>query len=271
MPRGQAKLQLGESWVVEGEDESPSPQESVSPPPTTSSHRRTPRKTTRSPDPEFVIPSLDRDTLEASGAESPIRGLRQHNGERYSRGLRQTAYENSPVKRGRKRTNGEKAQSDAPTVRSELQRDPSNLQEILEIVVDHGGSVFSWAIDIIGTALRMLKTPLSMLLAVWLLFGLGVVARNLLMNSVYASLSPVCRIPGASFLGLPFCPAWERGGGHGGEAPVEFDQLIKIQGQFEEVLEQSAGSATLPLDMKRGEASIRDLRQLVRYSSLHSK
>jgi hypothetical protein len=52
---------------------------------------------------------------------------------------------------------------------------------------------------------------------------------------------------------------------------VEFDRLMTVQNKFEEVLEESAGSVSLPMDMKRGEASIRDLRQLVRYSQLNSK
>ena len=44
-----------------------------------------------------------------------------------------------------------------------------------------------------------------------------------------------------------------------------------VLGDFEEVLEASAGGVSLPLDMKRGETSIRDLRTVVRHSSLHSK
>jgi hypothetical protein len=58
---------------------------------------------------------------------------------------------------------------------------------------------------------------------------------------------------------------------HGQPPPVEFDQLMTVQSKFEEVLEESAGGVSLPMDMKRGEASIRDLRQLVRYSQLHAK
>jgi hypothetical protein len=47
--------------------------------------------------------------------------------------------------------------------------------------------------------------------------------------------------------------------------------LMSVQSKFEEVLVESAGSVSLPLDMKRGEASIRDLRQLVKYSHVNSK
>jgi hypothetical protein len=46
---------------------------------------------------------------------------------------------------------------------------------------------------------------------------------------------------------------------------------MTVQSKFEEVLEESAGGVSLPLDMKRGETSIRDLRQVVRFSQLHSK
>jgi len=117
----------------------------------------------------------------------------------------------------------------------------------------------------------VLKKPLSYFLAVWLLFGIAVIVRNLVTNSIYASMSPLCRIPGASLLSLPFCPVHRVDTSHGSPPPVEFNDLMAVQSKFEEVLEESAGGVSLPLDMKRGEASIRDLRQLVRYSQLHSK
>ena len=88
---------------------------------------------------------------------------------------------------------------------------------------------------------------------------------------MYASLSPICRIPGASLLNLPFCPVHRVDTSNGPPPPVEFDKLMTVQSKFEEVLEESAGGISLPSDMKRGEASIRDLRQLVRYSQLLSK
>lgn len=57
----------------------------------------------------------------------------------------------------------------------------------------------------------------------------------------------------------------------GASAPVEFEQLMTVQSRFEELLEQSASSVSLPLDMKRSETSIRDLRQIVRHSQLQSR
>jgi hypothetical protein len=131
--------------------------------------------------------------------------------------------------------------------------------------------MLSWLLEVLGGALKVLKTPLSYALAIWLLFGLGVLLRNFVTTSIYASLSPICRIPGTSILNLPFCPIYNVDTSHGPPPQVEFDQLMAVQSKFEEVMEDSAGSASLPLDMKRGEASIRDLRQLVRYSQLHAK
>ncbi|KAL8923822.1 MAG: hypothetical protein Q9208_004383 [Pyrenodesmia sp. 3 TL-2023] len=56
-----------------------------------------------------------------------------------------------------------------------------------------------------------------------------------------------------------------------GSPPVEFEELINVQSQFESILEESAGGVSLPLDMKRSETSLRDLRTIIRYSSLPSR
>lgn len=128
----------------------------------------------------------------------------------------------------------------------------------------------SHVLDILATAIRILKTPLSFLLAIWFLFGIGIFLRNLITSSIYTSLSPICRIPGAGLLNLPFCPDGAKWGA-ADDANVEFDSLMNLQGKFEDVLDETSNSIGLPMEMKRGEASIRDLRQLVRYSNLHSK
>lgn len=52
---------------------------------------------------------------------------------------------------------------------------------------------------------------------------------------------------------------------------MQFDELMTVQSKFEDVLAASANGVALPLDMKRGETSIRDLRTVVRHSSLQSK
>lgn len=132
--------------------------------------------------------------------------------------------------------------------------------------------ILRWTYDVAGTTFNTLKTPIALLIAVYILLGMSVFLRNLLTSSIYSALSPVCRIPGSSLLNLPMCKSTLPAEFEGQEAPsVHFDELMTVQSKFEEVLEASAGGVSLPLDMKRGETSIRDLRTVVRHSSLHSK
>ncbi len=141
-----------------------------------------------------------------------------------------------------------------------------------ESMVNLVTSIGGWMIDVMGKALSTLKTPISFILAAYILVGLLLIIRNLLTSSIYSALSPLCRIPGSSLLHLPMCHSAASARYQGSEPPpVHFDDLMTVQSKFEAILEESAGGVSLPLDMKRGEASIRDLRQIVRHSGLRSK
>lgn len=274
MPSGRARLQLGNSWVVEGEDDSPEEQtkdddpdfQEPSPKPKPVTQRAT-RQTTRSPEPELIMPSLDANSMDGSWADTTGTNVRPSRGSRAAERPRETR-----ARRSRYTESSSSPETPVPTKppKKSIPRSPKEAQDTLQAVVDHLEAMLFWSLDVLGKALRLLKTPISYLLAIWMLFGLGIIARNLITTSIYASLSPICRIPGTSLFNLPFCPG---GSGRGPEdiPPIEFDQLMTVQSKFEEVLEESAGSVSLPMDMKRGEASIRDLRQLVKYSQIHSK
>ena len=139
-------------------------------------------------------------------------------------------------------------------------------------ILDIATSVGTWMVDVIGKALSTLKTPISLILAGYILVGLLLVMRNLFTSSIYSALSPICRIPGSSFLQLPMCQLAASVNYQDSEPPpVHFDDLMAVQSKFEAVLEETAGGVSLPLDMKRSEASIRDLRQIVRHSALRSR
>jgi hypothetical protein len=278
MPSGKPKLPLGESWGGEGEDDSleRSPQgeegEPLAPKPTPGASR----SNNRSPEPEFVMPSLDASWADSSSSKRFRKGPRYAEREARRRSTRQGANDGSPVKDRRAKEAATHKTFTAAVSHfgssSAPKEDSSNSShDTLGVFLEHCGIMASWIRDVVGGALRVLKTPLSYVLAVYLLLGLGIVVRNLATNTMYASLSPVCRLPGVSLLNLPFCPVYQVDTRNGPPPAVEFDQLMTVQAQFEEVLEESAGSVSLPMDMKRGEASIRDLRQLVRYSQLHSK
>ncbi|KUJ24178.1 uncharacterized protein LY89DRAFT_634105 [Mollisia scopiformis] len=274
MTSGKQKLQLGESWVVEGDDDSlsNSPKDEDYVPQTTTPPRRSTRGANRSPEPELVMPSLDVESIDGSWADTTsrstrLRGPRSADREGRRRNVRMS--NGSPEKRSR--TKAIPSDSPTPVPLPKPHKKSSDAQDVLEVAAQHFGVMISWLLDIVAGAFKVLKRPLSYFLAVWLLFGLLVIARNLITTSVYASLSPVCRIPGASFLNLPFCPIHRVDTRNGDPPTAQFDDLMNVQAKFEEVLEESAGGVSLPLDMKRGEASIRDLRQLVRYSHLHSR
>jgi len=69
------------------------------------------------------------------------------------------------------------------------------------------------------------------------------------------ALGPLCAIPGlASYLDLPFCSTAQPA------QNVQFDGLMTVQSAFEDVLQTSSSEVNLPWDMKRGEASMRDLK-----------
>ena len=265
--RNRPKSQLGESWVVEsdGDDEYTPPSKQTNETrrsqatagPAESLRKRPSRViASTSAEPEFIMPSM-------------------HDG---SSGVIWPGNEKSGVER-----KSSKASTDAQTQRPGVEgtstfydsKDRERQGKSFKTSEDFASFVtpiFVWTYDVLGGALHALKTPISYLIAGWLLVGLLVFIRNLLFSSIYSALSPVCRIPGASILNLPMCQSPVTIHYAGDEPPsVHFDQLMNVQNKFEAVLQESAGGVSLPLDMKRGETSIRDLRQVVRFSQLHSK
>ena len=133
-----------------------------------------------------------------------------------------------------------------------------------------------FAIDIVVNAIKWTKKPLSILLALYMLLGLWTVVSNMVTRSVLVSLQPLCRVPGAGLLNMPFCERWRAdpppfSSDATDPSRVEFDDLMGVQSQFEQVLERSVDGVGLPLEMRRSETSVRDLRTLVRYSELPHK
>lgn len=268
-PRTQArsKPELGDSWVVQSEEEGgiDSCYSSDSPEPTSRRHssrdsesqsisvsqsvgrpRRRPSEaeTKARSEPEFIMPSFH-DEL-PSPRPSPVK--RKYVGTK------------APMQSRRE---------DVPDRVRTLQKQEYTVLDSFIIFVQ---PIFDWLVDVLGGALHLLKTPISYAIAIYLIFGCMILLRNLLTSSIYSALSPVCRIPGSSFLNLDMCksPALIK---HGVDdvPPVEFDQLMSVQSKWEDVMKGTATSVSLPRDMKNTEASIRDLKTVVSYSRLRSK
>ncbi|KAK1093059.1 hypothetical protein LTR48_003075 [Friedmanniomyces endolithicus] len=128
--------------------------------------------------------------------------------------------------------------------------------------------LLAYAFDVAGMALQNLKPLLGYALLVYILVGALVFGAGFATNTITNALTPICRIPGASYLHLPFCPSPTTTELQG---PAEFDKLVQAQSQFEDVLASTQVGANLPMDMKRSEASIRDLKHVVQYSTLPSR
>ncbi|KAI0837140.1 hypothetical protein F5Y06DRAFT_272092 [Hypoxylon sp. FL0890] len=212
----------------------------------------------RTPVPEFVMPTLDaspqRDRRRSPRATNPVtkdaRLIRR-------RGIRQGDSDTTPRK-------PQRGQEQMPHRPSLAQRFSASAPEFLF-------DFTSWILGTIGMALRYAQWPLAIMLAIYLSIGACLMAKDALVNSVTAPLAPLCRIPGVSLINLPFCPDGSQSGSRNGSSLVEFDELMNVQDQFEKVLEDTAQGVSLPMDMKRSEASVRDLRTMVKYSDLPTR
>ncbi|KAK5170876.1 uncharacterized protein LTR77_004020 [Saxophila tyrrhenica] len=129
--------------------------------------------------------------------------------------------------------------------------------------------LLSYVGDIVGLVLGNAKPLIAYILFAYLIGAALVFSSGFLTNSINNALSPICRIPGVTtFFHPPFCRSSSAGDLEG---PAEFDKLVQAQSQFEDVLAASSTGANLPLDMKRSEAGIRDLKHVVQYSTLPSR
>ncbi|KAL9585224.1 MAG: hypothetical protein Q9212_001654 [Teloschistes hypoglaucus] len=268
--RPRSRPQLGESWVVEHDSDSSSDTASdmgveldgkerlsAKQPELTKEeprHRSSRTASKASADPELIMPSIHEDSLDGSwySGEQP----------RVRRSPRKKSQAQGPDSTS-KRQDRETEQN-----RTQPQKGPWNT---IELAINLTQPIMRWLYEVMGGAMGTLKPFLSLILAVYLFIGLLLVLKNLFTTSVYSALSPLCRIPGSSLLNLPMCHTSISQYTANSGNPVEFDQLINVQNRFDTILEESAGGVTLPLDMKRSETSIRDLRTIIRYSSLPSK
>ncbi|KAH9906345.1 hypothetical protein F4778DRAFT_725515 [Xylariomycetidae sp. FL2044] len=219
----------------------------------------------RTPVPEFFMPTLEVDSPRRSSGRSS-RTL--HPGNEEMKSVRRRVFrQESSVGSSQDQRHAANARFGSYRL-PERTPDTSLFERFTAAVPEFLFNSVAWALSVLGMALRYAKWPLAVLLAIYVTFGIGMIAKNLITHSISTSLSPFCRIPGASS-SLPFCSGLPSVvGTRNGTEPVEFEALMNIQSQFEQVLEESARGVSLPLEMKRSEASVRDLRTVVKYSDL---
>ena len=236
-----------QDWEPESEEEQPPP-EAPDPP-----RRRVPRKKSHSSAAgrasEFIMPSYEdvsRSSWIDSGPDKDPRARRR------------------PSKMAEPRQRLKRSQS--PPSKREIRgvkgQRPADGSEVLNIL----WSSLIWFAEILGLALRYLQKPLALVLALWLVVGLVVFTRNLLFSSISSALSPVCRLPGASLLGLPFCQPSSLTPRIDPSAHADFSDLVKTQDHFEDLLEKTTEVIGVPHSLKNGEISVRDLRSVVEWA-----
>lgn len=203
----------------------------------------------RSPEPEFYMPTVEVDSPRRTGARvskpapPELPGLRQR---------RQTATQS---RRGRYRET--ETSEKAPSFGDRLSQSiPGALFDAL-----------AWVFGLVRLAFRYAQKPLAVFLALYLTFGGLIMVQNMAARSISTALSPICRLPGASWLDLPFCSVDVPPG----NTRVEFEGLVQVQDRLEQVLEKSVQGASLPAELRRTSLSVRDLRTLLRYSKVARK
>ena len=130
--------------------------------------------------------------------------------------------------------------------------------------------VIRYLSEIVGLVLANAKPLIAYALFAYLVGAALIFGSGFFVNSVNNALSPLCRIPGVTrFFNPPFCPLSTKTPEISG--PVEFDKLVQAQSAFDDVLAASSTGMNFPMDMKKSEAGIRDLKHVVEYSTLPSK
>jgi hypothetical protein len=123
-------------------------------------------------------------------------------------------------------------------------------------------------LDILSYATRhFIKPFLGVVLGISILvFGIQLASGMLRSTISNAVMGPVCALPGSSYL-IPACATADSFTSH----QADFEELINVQGKFEDILDASKDTSALPATIKNSEIAIRDLRILVKHSRLPSR
>ena len=140
-------------------------------------------------------------------------------------------------------------------------------------VLPSGVDVIRYVSDILGTVFRVLKTPISLVLAT--IVSLYVI--SFASGAIRTALAPICSIP---IIGLacptlkPINPNPTPNSGRGGRVPrwPDFPRLLDVQSKsLEALLDESVEGPGLALEIKKAEMATSDLVTIVRVSSLNSR
>lgn len=141
-----------------------------------------------------------------------------------------------------------------------------------DVVVDGTlkGAVFTsrYALDVLSTAIHLLRKPLSILLFLWLLgFIMGQVSHTL--RTVFL---PLCVIPGISSSRMCRSLDLNTSSGRRISRWADYPKLVDVQSKtFGQLMDEVVGGSALSLEIKKAEMATTDLVALVRISNLKAR
>ncbi|RPB08222.1 hypothetical protein P167DRAFT_539421 [Morchella conica CCBAS932] len=131
-------------------------------------------------------------------------------------------------------------------------------------------SLITFLRDSLTTTLRLLRTPLSLLLGLYLLAVTAAYCYRALSIPITRALLPLCNIPGVSLLDIPLCNnAYTATPTR--TSRTDFKALVDLQTSFEDIIEKAASGSGLGNDLKKSEFAVSDLNTLVRSSTLECR
>ncbi|KAL7279308.1 hypothetical protein ACG7TL_007149 [Trametes sanguinea] len=142
-------------------------------------------------------------------------------------------------------------------------------EQVQDALLQGGAETVRYVGGVFSHALRLLRWPFGVLLAIWML-GL-IMAR--VSHIIRGFVRPVCYVPGLSSSALCRIPQVEYNA-EGVPVPqhADYPKLVEIQSSsFEQLLDSSVGGSGLSLEIKKAEMASQDLITLVKFSELKSR
>ncbi|KAH7335154.1 hypothetical protein B0J17DRAFT_64834 [Rhizoctonia solani] len=138
--------------------------------------------------------------------------------------------------------------------------DARGLKDLIEIAVVF---VVATGLDIVKDIVMISKKPIGWLLAAYLILMAISGTSDLFVKTF---MSPVCKLPLISGR-IDYCnrDAFSR------RFAPDFPKLASLQSRLEDVMDDSASSSIVAVDIKNSEMAVRDLTTLVKLSSLVAK
>ncbi|KAJ6623975.1 hypothetical protein B0H10DRAFT_2008034 [Mycena sp. CBHHK59/15] len=135
-------------------------------------------------------------------------------------------------------------------------------------MVNGGVFIVSYALDVLKTAIQLLRKPLSFLVFLWLFAFI----LSRISHTIRAAFRPLCYIPGISSSAMCLPDGYATAGNHQSPRWADYPKLVDVQSAtFEQLLDESTSGAGLALQIKKAEMATVDLVTLVRVSELRSR